>query len=81
MIKKIYAVYDRQAKSTQPIYEQTNDLVAIRDFSMLCQNEKVDMIRKFPDDYCLMCLGQIDTDTGAIISEPKVIAEAKEYVA
>lgn len=80
MIKKIFTVFDKKAKSTQPIYEATTDLVAIRDFSMLCQNDKVEMIRKFPDDYCLMCLGELDTDTGAITPNVRIIAEAKEYV-
>lgn len=80
MIKKLYAVYDEKAQTTQPVYEQANDLVAIRDFSMLCQNEKVDMIRKFPEDYALLCLGELDTDTGKIIPNVRQIAKASEYV-
>ena len=81
MIKKLYCVFDKKANTTQPVYECTNDLVAIRDFSMLCKNEKAEMISRFPEDYCLMCLGELDTDTGIIISSPKTIAEAKEYTA
>ena len=80
MIKKIYTVYDKQAQTTQPIYEAVNDLVAIRDFSMLCKNDKVEMIRKFPEDYCLISLGELDTETGTITPYAKTIAEAKEYV-
>ena len=80
MIKKIYAVYDKKQQSTQPIYEQVNNMVAIRDFSMLCSNEKVDMIRTYPEDYCLMCLGEFDTETGVITPSVQTIAEASEYV-
>lgn len=80
MIKKLYSVYDKKSQATQAVYEQPNDLVAIRDFSMLCKNEKVDMIRQFPEDYCLLALGEIDQETGIITSGVKTIAEAKDYV-
>lgn len=78
MIKKIYAVYDKKAESTLGLFEQPNDLVAIRDFSQVCTDEK-SQICKFADDYCLVTLGTIDTKTMAITSEIKTIAEAKDY--
>lgn len=78
MIKKIYAVYDKKAKSELGLFEHPNDLVAIRDFSQLCAKEE-SPVCKFAEDYELRCLGQIDTDTCVITSDVKTIAEAVEY--
>lgn len=78
MIKKIYAVYDKKAKTELNVFEGVNDLVAIRDFSQICSNPE-HQICKFAEDYCLMSLGTIDTETGAIVSEIKTIAEATDY--
>lgn len=78
MIKKLYSIYDKKAKATMGIFETTNDLVAIRDFSQVCSN-KDSQIAKFAEDYQLLCLGEIDTNTGAIIPEVRVIAQAQEY--
>lgn len=79
MIKKIFAVYDKKAKSEMSIFEMPNELVAMRDFSQACNNDK-SMISKFPEDYALACLGTINTETMEITSEVKFIAEAKDYV-
>ena len=79
MIKKIYAVYDKKAQTELGLFEQPNDLVAIRDFSQVCAKED-SQIAKFADDYELMCLGTIDTETGIIKSDVKTIAQAKEYI-
>lgn len=78
MIKKLYSVYDKKGNNTLGVYEQVNDLVAIRDFSLLCKKED-SFICKFPEDYCLMTLGEIDQETGIITPYVKTIAEAKEY--
>ena len=78
MIKKLYSVYDKKANATLGVFEQPNDLVAIRDFSMLCKKDDTPLV-KFPEDYCLMALGELDQETGIITSSVKTIAEAKEY--
>lgn len=78
MIKKLYAVYDKKAETELGLFEQPNDLVAIRDFSQVCKN-KEHQIAKFAEDYCLISLGTIDTTTMQIVSDVKTIAEAKEY--
>lgn len=78
MIKKLYAVYDKKAESELGIFEQPNDLVAIRDFSQACAKDE-SPIRKFAEDYELRCLGQIDTETGIITPDVKTIAQATEY--
>ena len=78
MIKKLYAVYDKKAETELGLFEQPNDLVAIRDFSQVAKN-KEHQICKFAEDYCLVCLGTIDTTTMQITSDVKTIAEAREY--
>ena len=79
MIKKLYAVYDKKAQTELGLFEQPNDLVAIRDFSQVAKNPE-HQINKFAEDYCLVCLGTIDTESMEIVSDVKTIAEAKEYV-
>ena len=79
MIKKLYAVYDKKAETELGIFEQPNDLVAIRDFSQVCAKED-SQIAKFAEDYELMYLGVIDTSTGIIESSVRTIAQATEYV-
>lgn len=79
MIKKIYAVYDKKAQSELGLFEQPNDLVAIRDFSQACSNAE-SPICKFAEDYELRYLGTIDTDSCVITSDVKTIAQAVEYV-
>ena len=79
MTKKLYSVYDKKGENMLGIYEQVNDLVAIRDFSMLCKKDDTP-IKKFAEDYCLMALGELDQTTGAITSDIRKIAEATEYV-
>ena len=78
MIKKLYVIYDKKAEAEMGIFEHPNDLTAIRDFSQLCQN-KEHQICKFAEDYCLCCIGTIDTTTMAIVSDVKTVAEAKDY--
>ena len=78
MIKKLYSVYDKKGQVTLGIYEQQNDLVAIRDFSLVCKKEDTPII-KFPEDYSLLYLGELDQETGIITSGVKTIAEAKDY--
>ena len=79
MIKKLYSVYDKKAQSTLAVFETTNDLVAIRDFSQACTN-KDSQIAKFAEDYQLMCLGELNTETAVIAPDVRIIAQAKEYV-
>lgn len=77
--KNLYCVYDKKAQAELGIFEQPNDLVAIRDFSQVCSNPE-HQICKFAEDYCLVSIGKIDTETMAIESYVKTIAEATDYV-
>ena len=78
MIKRLYSVYDKKAKTTLQVFEMPNDLVAIRDFSQLCVKEDC-QVCKFKEDYTLLCLGELDTETGVIKSEVREIAKAEDY--
>ena len=80
MIKKLYTVYDKKGETGLAVFESANDLVAIRDFSHIVANKSENnMIATYPDDYCLKLLGTYDTETGVIVSDVRVIAEAVEY--
>lgn len=81
MIKKLYSVYDKKAENCLAIFEQPNDLVALRDFSRACTDKRENnVIAEYPDDYCLKALGEFDSKSGEIKSEVHIIAEAKDYV-
>lgn len=81
MIKKLYSVYDKKAENCLAIFEQPNDLVALRDFSRACTDKRENnVIAEYPDDYCLKSLGEFDSQSGEIKSDVKIIAEAKDYV-
>ena len=81
MIKRLYSLYDKKANNCLGLYEQPNDLVAIRDFSRICaNNDEKNMIATFAEDYALLCLGEFDAETGKIESNVRTIAEAKDYV-
>lgn len=60
---KIYSVYDKQAESFSPPYTQPTDGLAIRQFSQHVNDPKL-IMAKYPDDFELYCLGQIDESTG-----------------
>lgn len=78
MIKKLYSVYDKKAQNTLQVFEQINDLVAIRDFSQIC-TQKDSQIAKFAEDYELWALGEIDTISGIITPGVRTIANATDY--
>ena len=81
MIKNIYSVYDLKAGNCLGIFEQPNDLVAIRDFSQVCANkDEKNMINKFAEDYQLIRLGKYNTITGEIEADKQIVAYATDYV-
>lgn len=56
-----------------------NDMVACRNFSDWCRNEKSPLYAH-PENYKLYCLGTYDEDTGKINAvEPIEVAKATNY--
>lgn len=78
MNKKIFAIKDKKNAFLE-LYTAPNELVAIRDFSHTCANKDTPL-SQYPEDYCLMTLGEWNIESGIITPcEPKVIAEAAQY--
>lgn len=61
MIKKMYVVYDNEAKECGPIFEAKNDAVAMRNFRNLVEKSNIS-----PDIFGLFCVGLIDTESGFV---------------
>jgi len=65
-ITNLYSLYDRKAGYYLPIFQRRTDAEAVREFT-----EAVTMsegpISKYPSDFELCELGQMDLDTGEII--------------
>lgn len=85
MITKLVCIKDKKSDFGN-IYEMPNEGVAVRDFGQTClrpaPDGRVNMFHDFPDDYCLAVVGEFDHETGKITvyDEPKIIAEASQYV-
>lgn len=68
---KIYAIYDKIAEESGPLFQAKNDLIAVRNTkNMLMQNGVT-----VPDDYILYHLGEYDTESMelTVLQEPEEI--------
>ena len=62
---KLYCAYDRKAQYYLPIFQTRTDAEAIRSFTeAVVQSESP--VSKYPADYDLVCLGDMDQETGKI---------------
>ncbi|AXH74027.1 MAG: nonstructural protein [Microvirus sp.] len=77
--KKLYAVKDKK-EGIMEVFIQPNDLVAMRNFSQIAKDKNV-MVGKFPEDFQLLKLGEIASESGELTSGVKVLAEAADYIA
>lgn len=64
---KIYAIYDRVAQESGPLFEAKNDLVAIR--------MTKEFFDKSPEDYDLYCLADYYHEECKIVGSPKRIVK------
>lgn len=64
-ISKIYAAYDRKAQYYLPCFQQRSDAEAIRAFTEAVINSESN-VSKYPAEYDLVLLGQMDMETGEI---------------
>lgn len=76
MIKNVYSVRDVKT-GFGPLMVMDNDAVALRSFSISCQQTD-SMMHWCAADYALYCLGDFDDESGALTCEavPRLIAEA-----
>lgn len=76
----VFAVYDEKAQAYSKILGvHTTVSVAIRDFTLACQNPET-FYHRFPSDYSLYQLGTYDDCSGKITSfpEPRFVIRASE---
>lgn len=70
MIKRVYAVYDSMAMEMfGPLLLMPNDSAARRFFQDAVTGEG-SQLAQHPEDYALCCLGELDTETGVMVSIP-----------
>jgi len=63
MIISLYTIRDKVAEECGPVFQATNDGVAVRS-TVKILSQSVD-----PNDYELLCIGAFNTETGAIAPE------------
>lgn len=79
MKEKIFATYDIQAKAFLPMFQASTYGVAERSFSDAVNSEN-HQFGKYPEDYRLMHLGEIDIVTGVIEPGNPVLVCTAEQV-
>lgn len=77
--QKLYAIFDRKKMAFLQIMEKGNNALALRDFDVIANAEQ-GMVKRYPDDFALYKLGEMDEETGELISNKTLIAEAREVV-
>ena len=65
---KIYSIKDNVAQECGPLTTLKNDAVACRWFKYQLANAKVNV-----DDFTLLCLGDVDIESGVIVPSVRVV--------
>lgn len=64
-ITMLFSIYDRKASYYLPIFQAERDHQAVRGFTDIVTQSDTD-VSKYPADFDLMCLGDMDLDTGEL---------------
>lgn len=62
-LMRLYAIYDRAAEESGPLFEAKNDSVAIRSYNQLLDR----VVPHDRDAYKLYCVGTYDRDTMLVV--------------
>lgn len=76
--RKLYAIYDEAKQAFINIMEKDNDKVAIRDFKVMANNPQ-SLICMAPEEFKLYELGAMDEETGELLSNKRLVANAEDY--
>jgi len=68
MKMKLYVVYDKVAEESGPIFQAKNHKVAMRQYNHLIEKEAL-----VKEDYCLICVGNWDSENAMIKAEHYVV--------
>lgn len=77
MKMSIYSLKDRKGSFANP-YIMQNTEQAIRDVKTAVNENKGNILNKYPEDFELYKIGEFDTETGAITSKVEMIINLNE---
>lgn len=78
MKQYLYAIRDAKNTFLAPLCD-SNDSSAVRNFDIACKAPD-SMIRRYPADFSLWCIGSYDTETGDIVPEHRMVIDATSLV-
>lgn len=77
---KLYSVYDEVAQTFNAPFPEANNQSAIRSFQSVCL-DSASVLNKYPADYYLYAIGELDEHTGEIMSSlPDRLCRGSDFV-
>ena len=83
---RLYSIYDSKAEQFSPPQVYHNDMLALRAFEGIVNDDKM-LIKKYPEDFTLYYIGNINDSDGRYYVEnsdesriPVMVGRAIEYV-
>ncbi len=77
---KLYSVYDEVAQTFNAPFPEANNQSAIRAFQSVCLDSG-SLLSKYPSDYYLYAIGEMDEHTGEINSSlPERLCRGTDFV-
>lgn len=83
---RLYSIYDSKAEQFSPPQVYHNDMLALRAFEGIVNDDKM-LIKKYPEDFSIYYIGNIDDATGSYYVQdcdlsrvPVMIGRAFDYV-
>lgn len=83
---RLYSIYDSKAEQFSPPQVYHNDMLALRAFEGIVNDDKM-LIKKYPEDFSLYYVGNLGDGDGRYYTEncdeshiPVVVGRAIEYV-
>lgn len=83
---RLYSIYDDKAEQFSPPQVYHNDMLALRAFQGIVNDDKM-LIKKYPEDFSLYYVGNIGDSDGRYYTEhcdeariPKMVGRAIDYL-
>lgn len=83
---RLYSIYDSKAEQFSPPQVYHNDMLALRAFEGIVNDDKM-LIKKYPEDFSLYYIGNLSDSDGRYFVEtsdesrvPALVGRAIEYV-
>ena len=86
VLLRLYSIYDSKAEQFSPPQVYHNDMLALRAFEGIVNDDKM-LIKKYPEDFSLYYVGNLGTSDGRYYIEncdesriPVMVGRAIEYL-